>query len=161
MPMSAEHIFLINFAIFECQNGPSSVAWRQLGASLPDSRCWPFLLLTRHSKGNAGIDELACRFYVFPGRLCPQKTPPSAGCHSLSWHTGQKGNMPSPSPCSLKPSCLNSGLHLVFTPTGQRRPVLWGKSWVIISPGRCCYTSWWVRQESLTGVWRVKLIFKK
>lgn len=121
--MSGEHTLLVNLAIFECQDGSSWVAWRQLGASLPDSRCWPFLLLTRHSKGNAGIDELACRFCVFPRRLCPQKMQPSAGCHSLSWHTGQRGNMPSPSPCSLKPSCSNSGLHLVFTMTAS----LWAR----------------------------------
>lgn len=113
MPMSAQVTLLVNLAIFECQDGPHWVAWGQWGSRLPERRCWPFLLLTQHSKGNAGINELTYRFCYFPGSLCPPKMQPPTGCSQ--WHTGQRGNTPCPPPCSLQPSCLNSGLHLVFT----------------------------------------------
>lgn len=63
--MSAEVTLFTNFAILECQDGPHWVAWGQLGASLLERRCWLFLWLARHSKGNAGVSEFACWFCGF------------------------------------------------------------------------------------------------
>lgn len=101
--MSAGVTRLINCTIFECQVGPHRVR-----ASLPERRCWLFLLLIRHSKGNTGISEFACCFCGFPGCLCLPKTQPPAGCLQPSRAHGPERKHAKPSaPCFSEPSGLN------------------------------------------------------
>lgn len=162
MPMSAEVTFLINLAMSECQDGSHWVAWGQPEASLPERRCWPFLLLTRHSKGNAGIGELAYRFWDCWGRFCQQKTQPSAGCPQLIAAHWPERKHAEPPLCSLKLSCLNSGLHLIFIANASfwaGKAGAHGEVTSVISLRRC-YASWWMREKSLIGVWGVKLRLK-
>lgn len=83
----------------------------------------------------------------FANRRCSHQL----AVHSLQRHTGQRENMLSPSPCSLKLSCLNSGLHLIFIANAS----LWagkagahGEVTSVISLRRR-YASWGVSEKSL------------
>lgn len=89
--------------MFECQDGPHRV-----GASLPGRRCWLFLLLIRHSKGNTGISDYACCFCSFPGCLCSPKTQPPAGClQPIRAHGPERKHAKPSAPCFSEPSGLN------------------------------------------------------
>lgn len=82
---------------------------------------------------------------------------------SLPWHSGQRGSRLSPPPCPLELSCLNSGSIwslLLMLVSGPAWSLHMGRPWVLISLRRW-YVSWWVREESLIGVWGGKQRFKK